>query len=74
MRRAFVFQLSNKATQDHLEGRIEHVDSGRSGHFDSIDGLVCFVRQVLADLESEEPTPAQAQLTPPQTSTEIKRS
>ena len=56
MRRAFVFQLSNKATQDLFEGRIEHVDSGRTGHFDSIDDVVCFVRQVLRDLESEEPT------------------
>ena len=55
MRRAFVFQLSDRATQDHLEGRIEHVDSGRTGHFVSIDDIVCFVRQVLADLESVEP-------------------
>ena len=52
MRRAFVFQLSSKATQDHVEGRIEHVDSGRSGHFHSIDDAICFVRQVLADTES----------------------
>jgi hypothetical protein len=54
MRRAFVFQLSSKATQDHLEGRIEHVDSGRSEHFQSIDDAICFVRQVLADTESAE--------------------
>jgi hypothetical protein len=54
MRRAFVFQLSSKATPDHLEGRIEHVDSGRSGHFNSIDDAICFVRQVLADTESAE--------------------
>lgn len=54
MRRAFVFQLSSKATDDHVEGRIEHVDSGRSGHFQSIDDAICFVRQVLADTEGAE--------------------
>jgi hypothetical protein len=70
MRRAFVLQLSNKATRDHLEGRIEHVDSGKSGHFDSIDDMVCFVRQVLADLEFEEAAPAQAHSTPPPISTD----
>jgi len=51
MRRAFVVQLNSNATQDQLEGRIEHVDSGRSGHFHSIEDAVCFVRQVLMDTE-----------------------
>jgi len=54
MRRAFVFQLSSEATQDQFAGRIEHVDSGRSGHFDSIDDVVRFVRQVLADTETAD--------------------
>lgn len=54
MRRAFVLQLSSNATQDQLVGRIEHVDSGRSGHFQSIDDAICFVRKVLADTESTE--------------------
>lgn len=54
MRRAFVFQLSSKATPDHLEGRIEHVDSGKSGHFQSVEDAMCFVRQVLVDTEEPE--------------------
>jgi hypothetical protein len=54
MRRAFVFQLSSEATEDQIEGRIEHVDSGMSGHFHSIEEAVCFVRQVLAETESTE--------------------
>lgn len=54
MRRAFVFQLSSKATEDQIEGRIEHVDSGMSRHFHSIEEAVCFVRQVLAETESIE--------------------
>ena len=64
MRRAFVFQLSSTATPDHLEGRIEHVDSGKSKHFHSIDDAICFVRQVLTDTEpAEERAGVEGQLT-----------
>ena len=62
MRRAFVFQLSSTATQDHFEGRIEHVDSGKSGHFHSVDEAMCFVRQVLADIEAAHQPPMEETL------------
>ena len=54
MRRAFVLQLTREATEDHCDGRIEHVDTGRSTHFHSVADAICFVRQVLEDTESAE--------------------
>ena len=62
MRRAFVFQLSSTATGERFEGRIEHVDSGRSGHFHSVDEAMCFVHQVLADIEATDEAPLEEAL------------
>ena len=55
MRRAFVVQLKRQATEERCDGRIEHVDSGKSCHFHSLDEAINFVKQVLADTEQDEP-------------------
>ena len=56
MRRAFVIQLRQKASPDVVEfaGRVEHVDSGRAGHFGSVDELVRFMERTIAEVETEE--------------------
>jgi hypothetical protein len=56
MRRAFVIQLRQKADPGaaDLAGRIEHVDSGRADHFGSVDELVRFIVQTLAEVEGAE--------------------
>ena len=47
---AFVvhFRLSTNVTQGQIAGRVEHVVSGQSTHFDSLEELLAFVGQVLA--------------------------
>ena len=47
---AFVvhFRLSTNVTQRRIEGRVEHVVSGQSTHFDSLEELLAFVARVLA--------------------------
>ena len=54
MRRAFVVQLQREATEERCDGRIEHVDSGKSCHFHSLDEAVNFVKQVLAATEEDD--------------------
>ena len=54
MRRAFVLQLYPQTSEDSWDGRIEHVDSGRSRHFHSFDEAVCFVKRVLSETEPSE--------------------
>jgi hypothetical protein len=51
---AFVVQLSSTATgtRASLSGRVEHVASGRAAHFETLDELLAFIRQVLATLRS----------------------
>ena len=46
--RAFVvhFRLSTNITQGRIEGRVEHVVSGQSTHFDSLEELLAFVARV----------------------------
>ena len=46
---AFVvhFRLSTNIAQGQIEGRAEHVVSGQSIHFDSLEELLAFVVQVL---------------------------
>jgi hypothetical protein len=46
---AFVvhFRLSTKIDQGRIEGRVEHVVSGQSAHFDSLEELLAFVARVL---------------------------
>lgn len=50
MRRAFVVQLIRDESDDRCEGRIEHVDSGRSKHFRSLSEAVYFVRRIESEL------------------------
>ena len=50
MRRAFVIQLLHNQPGDRCQGRIEHVDSGRSSHFRSLSEAVCFVRNIESEL------------------------
>ena len=54
MRRAFVLQLNPQTSEDPWDGRIEHVDSGQSRHFHSLDEAVSFVKQVLAETDQGE--------------------
>ncbi len=56
MRRAFVIQLRQKAdpAASEFAGRVEHVDSGRADHFTSVEELVRFVEQTVAETEGAE--------------------
>ena len=47
---AFVvhFRLSTDITQGRIEGRVEHVVSGQSTHFDSLEELLAFIARVLS--------------------------
>ena len=46
---AFVvhFRVNSDVAQGQLAGRVEHVVSGQSAHFDSLEGLLAFVTRVL---------------------------
>jgi hypothetical protein len=48
--RAFVVQLrtSSDLSRGPIEGRVEHVVSGQSTHFDSLDELLTFMARVLS--------------------------
>ena len=48
--RAFVvhFRLSTNIARGQIGGRVEHVVSGQSTHFDSLEELLAFMGQVLA--------------------------
>ena len=50
MRRAFVIQLLHNQPGDRCQGRIEHVDSGRSSHFRRLSEVVSFVRNIESEL------------------------
>ena len=47
--RAFVvhFRLSTNLARGPIEGRVEHVVSGQSTHFDSLEELLTFLARVL---------------------------
>ena len=47
--RAFVvhFRLSTNIARGPIEGRVEHVVSGQSTHFDSLGELLAFMARVL---------------------------
>jgi hypothetical protein len=53
--RAFVIQFSTETDvpQGRLTGRVEHVVSGKSSHFQSLDELLVFIGHVLT-ARSEE--------------------
>jgi hypothetical protein len=48
--RAFVvhFRMSSNVARGPIEGRVEHVVSGQSTHFDSLDELLTFMARVLS--------------------------
>ena len=48
--RAFVvhFRTSSNVARGPIEGRVEHVVSGQSTHFDSLEELLTFMARVLA--------------------------
>jgi hypothetical protein len=52
--RAFVihFRLSTDIAQGQIEGRVEHVVSGQSTHFDSLEELLAFVARMLASVRA----------------------
>ncbi len=51
---AFVvhFRLSTNIDQGRIEGRVEHVVSGQSTHFDSLEELLAFMARVLASVRA----------------------
>jgi hypothetical protein len=53
--RAFVVHLRPEALPEEglLVGRVEHVVSGRSEHFDSLPELLAFLGRVLKNLRNE---------------------
>ncbi|HTT63944.1 MAG TPA: hypothetical protein VMG35_18965 [Bryobacteraceae bacterium] len=55
MQRDFVIQIRPDADvrAGQLEGRVEHIDSGRSSHFKSVEELVAFLTAMLA---ADEPS------------------
>ena len=48
--RAFVvhFRTSSNVARGPIEGRVEHVVSGQSTHFDSLEELLAFMARVLS--------------------------
>ena len=56
--RAFVVQLHATAVvaQGQLTGRVEHVLSGQTAHFNSLDELLAFMARVLTALDDERTT------------------
>jgi hypothetical protein len=46
---AFVvhFRVNSNVARGRLTGRVEHVVSGQSAHFDSLEELLAFIDQVL---------------------------
>jgi hypothetical protein len=54
--RMFAVQLATEARVAHGEfrGRVEHVDSMRATHFQSLDDLAAFIVQVLTTLQEDD--------------------
>ena len=50
---AFVvhFQVSSDVARGQIAGRVEHVVSGQSTHFDSMEELLAFIAHVLTQQE-----------------------
>jgi hypothetical protein len=51
---AFVvhFRTDTDITQERITGRVEHVVSGQSAHFDSLEELLAFVARVLISVRA----------------------
>jgi hypothetical protein len=54
--RAFVVQLHVDVEVEHGQfyGRVEHVVSGKATHFDSVEGLMAFIKRVLEEQSSRD--------------------
>jgi len=54
---AFVvhFRLSTVIGTDIVSGRVEHVVSGRSTHFTSLEELLAFTARVLQEVQAKDP-------------------
>ena len=54
--RTFAVQLATEAQVTHGEfvGRVEHVNSMRATHFQSLDDLAAFIAQVLTTLQDDD--------------------
>lgn len=52
---AFVvqFRTDTDVAAGRMAGRVEHVVSGRSGHFSSLASLVAFIERVLREVNTE---------------------
>ena len=50
-----MIQLRQEANPEVVEfaGRVEHVDSGRTDHFGSVDELVSFIERTITEVEAE---------------------
>jgi len=55
--RSFVVQLSADTSRDsrRFRGRVEHIASGRSRRFESLDELEAFLAEVLSSTWDDEP-------------------
>jgi hypothetical protein len=55
--RAFVVQLhvESDVSQRHMVGRIVHVVSGQTAHFESLESLLTFIDRVLRSLDTAPP-------------------
>lgn len=55
--RAFVVQLHREAdvARGRVVGRVVHVVSGRTVHFDNLEDLLMFINRVLSSLRTEPP-------------------
>jgi hypothetical protein len=52
--RAFVVQFRKETVMEqwHVEGRVEHVMSGQSAHFHSVEELFTFMARILASVRA----------------------
>jgi hypothetical protein len=55
--RAFVVQFAGGPvpTESVFAGRVEHIESGRSRRFASLDELTAFVAQAIVQAEADDP-------------------
>lgn len=51
---AFVVQFREGAGPAYFAGRVEHIDSARAAQFDSSEGLLAYVTEVLAQVRDQE--------------------
>jgi hypothetical protein len=49
------FRVNNDVAQGRFAGRVEHVVSGQTTHFASLEELLAFIAQVLATVRAPPP-------------------